>query len=42
MYGIEMTHDSSAHIVWPELKYSYSFLDGVSANALKELRFISS
>jgi len=36
-----MTHDPSAHTVWLELNYSCSSLEGVSANALKELRFIS-
>ena len=37
-----MTQDSSAHTVWSELKYSCTFLEGVSANDLKGLRFISS
>jgi len=37
-----MTHDSIAQNFWTELKYSCSSLEGVSANYLKGLRFISS
>jgi hypothetical protein len=32
-----MTQDSKARTVWSELKYSYSSLEGASANALKSL-----
>jgi len=36
-----MTQDSSAHTVWPELKYSCSSLEGVSANAINVLIYLT-
>jgi hypothetical protein len=39
--GIKMTQYARAHTLWSELKYPCNSLEGVTANDLKQLRFIS-